>query len=104
MPPLYFNIKLCDSEHWNNLNITAANCIMSQFGCRLTYYSSGFVLIYSASYCYSESDVNGNTKNSVIDMAVTLQKRYFDKGSASSSHGYKHQAQSTMDACMNIWE
>lgn len=70
MPPQYFNTKRWDTEHSNNLNITPANYIMPQFGCCLIYYE---VDLYSSiQHLIAQSDVIGDTKHNVTDMAVIL--------------------------------
>lgn len=66
-----FQHKNPGTEHWNNLNGTTANYIMSQFGCGLTCAVDLYSFILLHIY-HLQSDVIGNTKHSVIDMAVML--------------------------------
>lgn len=68
---VYISTQNPGTEHWNNLNGTTANYIMSQFGCGLTYAVDLYSFILLHIY-HLQSDVIGNTKHSVIDMAVML--------------------------------
>lgn len=68
---VYISTQNPGTEHWNNLNGTTANYIMSQFGCGLTYAVDLYSFILLHIY-HLQSDVIGNTKHSVIDMAVIL--------------------------------